>query len=271
MSPSWTKLFNFCITVLITTPLVRTLDVQTLPEVEGLRLGSATLKCSYEEPEDDAQHISKVWTMISEVTGDVEAVFSQIDNKNGEAFGRYAGRVTLTGPHADITISRLELVDSGMFQCAIDFYIARESGHGETLMKVYTVVEDVDIVDHGRGQEYMVKPGVEHELQCKALRGRPAAKLNWYLGDTFYGQGEETIVENEAEATYNTYSSYLATFSENDNGKIMKCQSNQEPEIASQHVSDYVTINTSGSAVLEGRTWHILCSILISSILWKFR
>ncbi|XP_077861489.1 uncharacterized protein LOC144341735 [Saccoglossus kowalevskii] len=264
-------MYNFFHLVVLSTPFVHALEVYTLPEVEGERLGSATLKCSYEEPEDDAQHLTKVWTMKSEVTGETEAVFSQVDNGVGEAFGRYVGRVTLTGPQADITISRLELVDNGIFQCAIDFYVARETGHGETVLKVYNLVEEVDIIDHGRGEEYWAKPGEKQELKCKALRGRPAAKIYWYMGDTFYGQGEEEIHEHTDGATYKTWSTYYATFAEEDDGKIMKCESNQDPELMGQYVSDWVLVKTSGSAVLGGRTWHILCSILICSILWRFR
>ncbi|XP_070534955.1 uncharacterized protein [Ptychodera flava] len=262
----------FCSIVLLLSVLhvgnVVTLNIVTEPLHTGNRLSSTTIKCDYEVPSTNNKRVVKTWRMLSDKTGKEELVFSETDLKDGSGYGRFRDRVNIIGSKADLNIARLEVADTGDYTCEIDYYVLGESGEGETRLEIYSLVDNVDIIEFSPGADLVVPVGGTATLVCTSTLAAPAAKLIWFVENENLGQGEESITEN-ADGTYNTRSTFVYEGKAEHHLKPLKCQSDQDPQLQGQYKNDYVRIISSGIWIKASSLVMFSCVLmsLVTSVL----
>uniref|UniRef100_A0ABM0MIX9 Cell adhesion molecule 3-like n=1 Tax=Saccoglossus kowalevskii TaxID=10224 RepID=A0ABM0MIX9_SACKO len=211
------------------------LDVETEPEVHGMVERSLTLACRFSDASEHSFRRLLNWYMRREGDPKIEHVLSMIDSEDPTVYGTYAGRAEMLGEQGDMQITSLELVDEGVYTCEVDYYVAHEKGSGNTEVIISKIVDQITIFGHGEGRdgEQVVKyfpPGEPQTLICRASRAKPVALLKWYKDDEELTETEETY-EESTDGTFNTINTLQFTSHKSDDGAVLKCETNQEPEI----------------------------------------
>ncbi|XP_070534881.1 cell adhesion molecule 3-like [Ptychodera flava] len=243
--------------------------VTTDPLVNGIREKTVTLKCSFAGPANAGSGVVITWSHTPERGGPTEVIYSKSDGSSGVARGRFVGRVNVAGTRADLTISRLEILDAGTFICDVNFYVAKQIGSGSTTLKVNQVAEIVDILNHYTGDYAYTPLKRMSSFECRASRAKPAAKLIWTKNNRpLQSSGAERIEEN-MDGTFNTISQISFTPVREDHHRMLRCQSDQSPYLQGQYKQDHITLSLSGAAIRSISMVFLFVSIVIGMVLTK--
>ncbi|XP_070534952.1 CD276 antigen-like isoform X1 [Ptychodera flava] len=241
------------------------LNLVTDPQKEGLVDSTVTLKCDYEPSPTNPNSYIVEWKFESEATDEEVLIFKKDGAHAGTPYGDFVGRTAIVGNKADLQISRLKLSDTGDYVCKVDFYMDDIDDSGETRLEVYKPVDEADIVGHERGAYISAPVGEELTLTCRVGKGRPQSEVKWYKDDTKLDSPDETYTDNR-DGTYNSTSTLVYTPVAMDYGAIIKCQSDQTPEISDIYRSDTVVLNTGGSGSTVTASVFLLLACIIMSV-----
>ncbi|XP_077861494.1 uncharacterized protein LOC102805599 [Saccoglossus kowalevskii] len=257
----------------IALSVVTALQVETLPEVQGVVDRTLTLQCRFPEASEHSLRRLVQWYKTREGDTHMEHVLSMVDREDAEVYGTYAGRAGpargdgMLGEQGDIEITRLELADEGVYTCEVNYYVAKEEGLGNTKVYISKIVDQVSIFGLGEGPEgeQVVKyfpPDEPQTLICRASRAKPVAKLRWYKDDEELMETVETY-EESSDGSFNTINTLQFTPRKSDNGAILKCESYQEPEIELKKSASVIISTYTSQYMGRGFYFNYLCTYIV--------
>nr|XP_006823638.1 PREDICTED: cell adhesion molecule 2-like [Saccoglossus kowalevskii] len=222
------------------------LDVIVEKSKEALVQTSVTLTCDYTPPSAFQDRYFILWHFQPEIGGFEEIIYDVTDGGTGTGHNQFAGRTSLSGSRASLTISRLELDDAGSYTCEVDFYIAKQEGTGTTELKIHKTPDTVDILDFSHSEIVSVNVGVDTEFSCHATNAKPAPMITWYKNDEELENAKGSHVTELEDGAYDVVSTLTLTPEKSDDNAVVKCESSQEPDIMRGVVdSDTIFLNIS--------------------------
>ncbi|XP_077865566.1 V-set and immunoglobulin domain-containing protein 1-like [Saccoglossus kowalevskii] len=136
----WSGRHALCIIVLIlyVSPITYGLSVTTKSLHEGLDGGSVILKCQYTAPPDGGIQYVITWDFTPEWGSETETILVKEGTGSETSYGQFSGRASISGSQGDLSITRLEVEDTGTFTCDVDYYVVKDEGSATTQLKVYS-------------------------------------------------------------------------------------------------------------------------------------